>query len=193
MSSFEETVKQAREGDAEAAGRLLEPHLGRLAAFVRLQSGGSLGKRESCADLVQSICRLALEGMGAVEAPDEPAFRRWLYAVALNALVSKATFHQRARRDVRRELVESSLGAEALLRSYADLCTPSRKAMAREEVERIEEAFDQLTPDYRDVLSLRFVAGLSHAEIAERLGRSEEATRKLLHRARARLAMLALD
>lgn len=193
MSNFLEKIERARRGDQEAVGELLEPHLHRLAAFVRLQSGSGLRKRESCADLVQSICRLALEGIDQFDATNEDAFRRWLYSVAQNAIVNKSTFHERARRDVRRDIPDLNISSEAVLKSYADFCTPSQHAMAKEEVERIESAYDKLPPDYRDILSLRFLGGFSHAEIAEKLGRSETAARKLLHRARARLAILAVS
>ena len=62
--------------------------------------------------------------------------------------------------------------------------------MAREELERIESAFDRLPEEYREVITLARIAGLSRAEIAERMGRREGAVRTLLSRALARLAEL---
>jgi RNA polymerase sigma factor (sigma-70 family) len=60
--------------------------------------------------------------------------------------------------------------------------------MVREEVERVEEAFDELTPEHREVLTLAHVLGLSRREIGEQMGKSEEAVRALLHRAMVRLS-----
>ncbi|MCA9320376.1 MAG: sigma-70 family RNA polymerase sigma factor [Planctomycetes bacterium] len=191
-SSFAETIARARQGDADSAEQLLAPHLARLTAFVRLNCGVAIRRRESCSDLVQSICREALESLSDLDSETEDGFRRWLYALALNLIMNKGAFHTRARRDVQRDAMVHSRAVENddLLRSYADLCTPSHRAMAREDVARIEAAFDRLPSDYRDVLVLRFFADLPHAEIAARMNRSEAATRKLLLRARARLAIL---
>ena len=51
-------------------------------------------------------------------------------------------------------------------------------------------AFAQLPEDYREVITLSRVVGLSHGQIASQLGKSEGAVRVLLHRALARLSGL---
>jgi RNA polymerase sigma-70 factor (ECF subfamily) len=65
--------------------------------------------------------------------------------------------------------------------------------MAKEAVERIEAALDALPEDYREVITLAKLVGLSRAEIGEVMGRSEGAVRTLLFRAQARLAELLDD
>ena len=60
---------------------------------------------------------------------------------------------------------------------------------ANEEVARIEGVFDQMSEDYRQVITLACFLGMSHADVAMELGRSEAATRMLLSRARAELAL----
>ena len=62
--------------------------------------------------------------------------------------------------------------------------------MGREDLERIERAFAELPEDYREVILLSRLVGLSHREIAEDWGRKEGAIRVLLHRALARLSVL---
>jgi len=59
--------------------------------------------------------------------------------------------------------------------------------MAKEELARLEGAFDRLTEAQREVLTLSRIVGLPHAVIAARLGRSEVAVRQLLVRATAAL------
>ena len=51
-------------------------------------------------------------------------------------------------------------------------------------------SFDQLSEEHREVITLARLVGFSHRDIAERMGRSEDAVRKLLSRARARLMVL---
>lgn len=188
---FTDTLDRARDGDREALQELLDPHLPALTAFVRLRSG-FLERRESCDDIVQSVCRHVMERLGAVRERNAESFRNWLFAAALNLLADKRDFHRAERRDVFRErpLVDSRVEESEVVRCYMDLHTPSQDAAAREEVRRFEAAFAKLPPDYRDVLVLAKVVGLPHGEVAARLGRSDAAVRQLLCRARARLATL---
>ena len=67
-------------------------------------------------------------------------------------------------------------------------------AGARERFADLRLALDALPPEQRDVIVLRFLVGLSPGEVAERLGRSEDAVHGLQHRGRRRLRneMLAL-
>ena len=65
--------------------------------------------------------------------------------------------------------------------------------MLREEVERLRAALSKLPENYRQVIHLAHVDGLSHREIAERLGISEANSRVLLSRALARLATLGVS
>ena len=55
-------------------------------------------------------------------------------------------------------------------------------------MERFEQAFAALPENYRRVVEMHHVEGLSHADIAERLGIQEPHSRVLLSRALARLA-----
>ena len=68
--------------------------------------------------------------------------------------------------------------------SVAD--TPEQKAGRRETVERVRVALDRLPVRHQEVLSL-VVDGLSHMEIAERLGIRAGAVKVRVHRARAAL------
>ena len=56
--------------------------------------------------------------------------------------------------------------------------------------EAVSRALSQLSPDYQQVLTLRFISGLSHAETGRVLKRSEEAVRVLQHRALSTLRKL---
>jgi RNA polymerase sigma factor (sigma-70 family) len=64
-----------------------------------------------------------------------------------------------------------------------DSMTPSRIFRENEALVRLIEQLDQLPEDYRTVILLAKVEGLGTAGIAERMGKSREATSLLLHRA----------
>jgi len=71
-----------------------------------------------------------------------------------------------------------------------DSMTPSRIFRENEALAGLIEQLDHLTEDCRNVILLAKVEGLNTAEVAERLGKSREATSLLLHRAIKRLRSL---
>ena len=55
-------------------------------------------------------------------------------------------------------------------------------ALQREDIVRLRALLGALDPDTRELLALRFAAGLTFAEIAAVIGKSEAATKKRLAR-----------
>lgn len=181
-------VAAARSGDAAAREELFRRHLPGLRAFVRLRSDVPLRLKESESDLVQSICREVLSDLSGFEYRDPASFRNWMFTLATNKIRQKARFHRAARRDPDRER-QPVEGSDAwVVASYSGEANPCRSAIAREEMMRFEAAFDRLDQDQQDVIVWSRLVGLPHREIAERLGRSEQAVRSLLSRALARLS-----
>ena len=185
-----ELLERAAAGDERAREELLERHLGELTAFVRLRLGAALRRRESSLDIAQSVCREALEDLAGFEYRGEQGFRNWLLLHAERKIRDRGRFWSRLKRSAHAErplegLDETDRRVHEQLRT---LFTPSRDAVAREELERLEQAFRELPDDHRQVIVLVRVAGLSHAEVAREMDRTESATRTLLSRALARLA-----
>lgn len=189
----ETLIENARRGHAPSIETLLERNLSGLHAFLRLQAGGVVRAKESCADLVQSVCREVLQDIDDFEFRGEAAFRHWLFTAARRKIVDKHRFYNREKREAAREVSPAAASDAAVLATYRTFCTPSRQAIVREELAGVERAFDELRPEHREVITLSRIVGLSHKEIAERLGRSEEATRQLLARAMARLGTLLAE
>jgi RNA polymerase sigma-70 factor (subfamily 1) len=190
--SLASRLSRARAGDGQAAWDLLAPHVGAIGAVVRLEFGEKFRKRESVSDLVQSVCREVLERIDVFRGASERSFRAWLMAIARGVVADRARYHGADRRDPRHEVRIPDHGSveAGILACYATLSTPSRQAMAHEQMERLEAAFDLLSDEHRRVLTLATIGNLSHREIAAELACSEEACRKLLSRARAKLAVL---
>ena len=190
---FEELIEKAKQGRRDALEALLVPHLPSLSAFARLRLSGRLARRESAADIVQSVCGDVIAGIGGVRAKDEEGFRSWLFSILYTKLRNKERFHGAAKRDVGKELIGSLAEAsrdESILDAYACTATPSRDVATAEAVARIEAAFQSLPEHYRDALLHVAIGGLSYADTARVLGRSEDSVRQLVFRARARLATL---
>ncbi|HFD39887.1 MAG TPA: sigma-70 family RNA polymerase sigma factor, partial [Anaerolineae bacterium] len=94
----------------------------------------------------------------------------WLYTIARNLLTD---YH-------RRHKVEEQVEEADRWASAAD---PSRTVERRLERECLGRALRRLNDTYQQVIVLRFVQGLSHAQTAAILGKSENATKVLQHRA----------
>jgi RNA polymerase sigma-70 factor, ECF subfamily len=105
-------------------------------------------------------------------------FSAWILRVAHNAAID----HVRTRRPVPLEEVHPPDAAG------------DDGAGSRERFADLRLALDALPAEQRDVIVLRFLVGLTPREIAERMGRSEDAVHGLQHRGRRRLRseMLAL-
>ena len=196
--SLDDLVSRAQQGEVAARDDLLQRHLPSLRAFIRLQLGHGVRSRETSLDLVQSVCREALEGFEAFEYRGPDSFRNWLLKSAQNKIRDRGRFWGRERRSSQREAgsVAQLLDGDeegALLGQLRTFCTPSRHASAREELARAEAAFRQLSPSHREVIVLARILALPHPDVAREMGRTPVATRTLLSRALARMATLLED
>ncbi len=187
MDQSGELVQKASRGDAAAIGALIEEHLPRLQAFVRLRMGPELRAHEGSEDLVQSVCRELLQHLERYQYQGSNQFRGWLYTTALRKVSNRLRHLRAQRRDAARlEPIEEDGGptsGDPLGALMESLASPSRQAELREEIERLERAFEALPDHYREVLTLSRLAGLSHREVAEQMGKTEGAARVLLFRA----------
>ncbi len=64
-----------------------------------------------------------------------------------------------------------------------DAMTPSVIMSRKEDLDKLEGALDALKPEYREIIILTKIEGLSYQEIGQRLGKSGDAVRKLVSRA----------
>ncbi|MCA8948952.1 MAG: sigma-70 family RNA polymerase sigma factor [Planctomycetes bacterium] len=174
------------------AAELLNRYLPGLRGFLRLRAGRLLLEKESCSDLAQSVCHDVLVNAGKLQFDSEEGFRKWLFTTAMRKIADRYEYYLAAKRDVNREHVPQSDGVADTLRAYAGFFTPSQHAAAREELTRVEAAFQRLSHEQQDVILMAKMMGLSRAQIAAETGRTEVGVRTLLSRALARLTdMLA--
>lgn len=112
----------------------------------------------------------------------------WLARIADHVIVDAARAQNRQKRageHVRFRSESNPAGPEP-----ADYHTPSRIFSENESLGRFVETLGRLPEDYRRVILLAKVEGLTTSEVAQRLEKSNEATSLLLHRAIRRLQSL---
>lgn len=164
---------------------LLPAHLDMLTAFVRQRLRHTLRDRESACDVVDSICGdLLAEGV-AFEYRTQVEFHGWLRQVVANKIRSRLRHHGARKRgpDLLVDAGESQIEAACV-----DPATPSQDAVLHEDLSLLDRALARLPDDYRDLLVQIHLRGRSHAEVARATGRTVDATRQQLKRAKARLA-----
>jgi len=164
--SEEHLIARAVQGDADAFGDLYERYLARIYryAFYRVND---VAEAE---DLTEVVFLKAWEALGNYRLQDVP-FGAWLYRIAHNVIIDRHRTYK----------ATLPLEDQLILRDAAS--GPEDQLDWRETLESVAHALSQLSPLQQQVLTLRFISGLSHAETALVLDKSEEAVRVLQHRA----------
>lgn len=178
VTLFSEDVAEAvRAGDSDAVGAvyvvLADRLLGYLIARVR--------DRATAEDLLEATFLELLQN-GSTIRGGPAAIKVWLFKAAhFNALD-----HLRRGRRRAEELCDDLARFEHLDPTPG----PEEQALAAEVRDRVRAALEQLSDDQRQVLLLRYVAGLSAHECGQVLAKSNGAIRSLQHRGERSLARL---
>ncbi len=167
MEPLDELVDRARKGDPEGFAGLYELLAAPIHRYLAAQVGEATEVEDMTADVFVEAARRIRTFRG-----DGAAFMRWLFTVARNDV------RDHRRREARRRTSPVAHPADR------EDPTPGADelAIARLEGRRAVEALGQLTPDQRQVVLLRFAAGLGLAETAAVLGKPVGAVKSLQHR-----------
>lgn len=199
----DERVVQAASGDVVAMEQLLVQAHDGLIRYIRRRLPLDLERVVDAEDILQESFKAAFVQMSTLEVRNYAGFAGWLTAIARNQL-NNVSRSLRARKRGGGHQVGVAPGKDAAsghddpdaeVLEVLDLLarnTKSPRSVAgdREYVELMRAAIQELEPDHRLALRLRFIDGLPHAQIAGKLGRTEEAVRQLCFRALKRLRSL---
>jgi RNA polymerase sigma-70 factor (ECF subfamily) len=173
-------VTAAKRGDRDAFGRIFDAYAAPIHRFI----ASRVNRPSDAEDLTQLVFVKALEALPRYESRGIP-FGGWLFRLARNAIIDQI----RTQKD--------HLPLLAAVARETDEAGPEQRAALSEDLDRVAEALKELTDDQREVIELRFFAGLSVLEAAMVMGRQEGTIRGLQFRAiaslRRTLAILALD
>jgi len=113
-------------------------------------------------------------------------FYKWIEAVALHRLRDAERALRRQKRDVAREISPAVSSADSYLNLTQQIAagdaTPSQQLRRAEAVAAVMSSLARLPETQRDVIRWRFLQGVPFAEIAQRLGKSEDAIYMICHR-----------
>jgi len=187
-----ELLDRARGGDGPALGQLLERYRNYLFLLARVQIGRRIQGKLDIADVVQETFLEVHRGIPRFRGVTEAQFLAWLRQILVGILANLVRRYFGTKcRDVRleRELQDDLDRSSVYLGSHliAAQSSPSAQASRREQAVLLADAMEKLPEDYREVIILRQLEGLSFPQVAERMNRTEDSVKNLWARALARL------
>jgi RNA polymerase sigma-70 factor (ECF subfamily) len=173
-----ELVNKAKAGDQDAMDQLFERYEARLRRWAHgrlpMAARGALDTQ----DLVQDTLTRVFKRLHTFEPRHPGAFRDYVWTTFWNAVRDLA-------RTAKRRGPVGPLETEL----PADDPSPLQQAVGRETLDRYEAAMERLRPEEREAIVARVELGLSHAEVAQALGKpSAAAAHMAVSRALVRLA-----
>lgn len=175
MRSEEDLVRRARKKEPEALSELYEAHFDRVYRYMVIR----VRNQADAEDLTQQVFLKALEHIGSYRYRGMP-FAAWLFRIAHNQLVD----HWKKKSREKSRMVPLEQVDEARSIGHDD---PALLTEQRADIEKVAVACQALSDNQREVISLRFAGGLSVAETARAMGKSEGAVKVLQHAALVKL------
>ncbi len=172
-----ELVRAAQAGDATSFGRLYEKYFDKVYGYLSFK----MGNATEAEDVTEQVFLKALESLGGYKWTGVP-FQAWLFRIAHNLMVD--SLRRRSRRPS--EPLEQAMDMTDT-RPSNDPEAMLAQTLTRE---GLTQAVDRLTELQKQVISLKFAGGLSNAEVANHMGKTEGAVKSLQHAALASLQRL---
>lgn len=161
-----ELIERAQHGDQEAVSALYEHYARSIFQYISYR----VETDAEAEDLTAEVFLRMVRGLPDYNYTGAP-LGAWLFRIAANQI---SDHHRQRAKMPSIQLAETH---------RSDAADPLAEAVKAEESARLRAALQTLSEDYQNVLVLRFMQELPHAEVATVMDRSEAAVRVLQHRA----------
>ncbi len=169
----QQLVQRACRGDSDAFGELYEATLNRIYRYIYFR----VSDDATAEDLTSKVYLKAWESLPRYKTGNSP-FLAWLYTIAHNAVID----HYRVTRQ------HIQLDEISNLADHEDL--PHEQCENRAEAEKLRRALQLLTPEQREVVTMKLLDGLTTEQIAARIHKTPGAIRALQMRGLQALARI---
>ncbi len=166
-------VRRWRSGDGNAAAAAVERYTGALGAIAY----GVTRNRALAEDAVQETFARATRTLAQLKNPAR--LGPWLVGIVRHVAIDMMR-----RRSHERPMSDCDIAADS---------NPGHEAMRNEAAARLGEALAALPEDQRDIIAMKYVAGMSYGAIAETLGMTPDAVSQKLWRVRQKLQKELLE
>ena len=167
MQEEQNLIQRARQGDQDAFAQLYENHFDKIYRYVVLK----IGNMAEAEDMTQQVFVKAYESISSYRWQGIP-FSAWLFRIAHNQMVDF----------VRKASKKQTIPFDESLPVLSD-SNPEHEVEVKMEMEKVVLASRKLTKAQHEVINLRFAGGLSIAEVAKTMRKSEGAIKALQHSA----------
>jgi len=157
----------AIQGDVDSFVILYRLHLKAVHNYLYAR----LGNRQEAEDLTSSVFERAWRSLKNYKPTG--SFKGWLFRIVQRTLAD----YYRQRKTI---TIPLDYLAEILLDSAKEL---EETFIRTEQLQRLQQAVQNLSQEQQHVINLRFVAELRYNEIAQALGKSESAVKMITYRA----------
>ena len=178
-------VRRVLQGDVNAFEKLVTEYEKAVYAIAQRMTGNP----EDAADMTQETFIKAYNSLQSFRGDSK--FSVWLYRIASNVCLD--FLRSRSRKQTVSLSVEDDEGEEAQLDIADESQSPEvllERGLTRNAVRR---GLDTLPPDYRQILLLREIQGLSYDEISTALGIDIGTVKSRIFRARKRLCTFLVE
>lgn len=165
--SDDEALIRAEQGDSEAFGVLYERYLPRIYSYVYYRTGNP----HEAEDLTERVFQRAISNIHRYQNMGVP-FSAWLYRIAHNLVANWHRDRNRRQEVSLEETIEARPSSEM----------PETRMMENQELEALLKVIRRMPSERQQLLILKFVEGLSNAEVGIIMRRSEGAVKSLYHR-----------
>lgn len=164
-------VDAAKTGDEQALSELYLLYFPRVYRYILARTGN----QHDAEDLAEEVFMRVLEAIDRFQWREAP-FSAWLFRIAHNAVISQR----------RKETARGRTGP--LIDGLpVDTAGPEELVESRLVLNEVLEAAQRLPEAQRQVIALRFTAGLSVAETAQAMGKGEGNVKVIQHKAIVKL------
>ena len=178
-------VRKVLQGDVNAFEKLVTEYEKAVYAIAQRMTGNS----EDAADMTQETFIKAYNSLSSFRGDSK--FSVWLYRIANNVCLD--FLRSKNRRPTVSLSAEDDDGEETQLDIADESQSPElllESSLTRDAVRR---GLDSLPPDYKQILLLREIQGLSYEEIAAALGIESGTVKSRIFRARKRLCTFLIE
>jgi len=185
----DDLIKKAVSGDADAYGQLIAPYEKPIYNFCLRM----LSNAQDAQDLSQEVFIKVYKNISKYKSRDGASFKNWLYRLANNACIDeirkrKSRVHPESL-DKPMELDENEMERQI----DSGLATPEETAIKNERRAAVGNAIRKLPAEFRRMIVLRDLRGLSYEEIADITGVKLGTVKSKINRARGKLRELIKD
>lgn len=178
--SWIELIQAARDGDDTALNEIWQQLRSYLLIFADQRLDEGLTGKLDASDIVQQSLMEAHRDFGTFRGQTEDELKSWISRLVVHNLMDAGRrFRQSQQRSVGKEVEWSAQSDMSAARHQTSASSLVRR---RETDDELLRAVAKLPERSQQILELRHRMGLSHAEVAEELGMTEAATRKLWSR-----------